>query len=123
MSALTHGSMCPFPPPAAAGHEGEGEEALLQGHRARPGDDPHRRLRRLPVGRPAEPAFHRPHPEHVGIMGQQHGCQGQLVLPSGGDEPRQEAHRQEGERFAEQCRGRNEMNLHLIGFCVRLIPV
>ena len=82
---------CPDPtrPPTAPRHEGQGPQALLQGHRARQGDDPHRGLRRLPVSRPPQPALHRPHPEHVGVVGQQHGGPRQVVLPPRGDQPGQ----------------------------------
>ncbi|KAL4687451.1 hypothetical protein H8959_019579 [Pygathrix nigripes] len=68
-------------PHTAAWHEGEGPEAVLQGHRAGRGDSACRGLRRLPVSWPAPPPLHRPHREHVGVLGQQHGGQGQVVLP------------------------------------------
>lgn len=77
LSALSDsGGLCPAPPegpgplsspvslrvsPAETGHEGEGQEAVLQGHRPGQGDAARGGLRRLPVRRPPQPALHRPH--------------------------------------------------------------
>lgn len=80
---ITPASGCP---PAEAGHEGEGQEAVLQGHRQGQGDAAHRGLCRLPVGWAAQPTLHWPHREHVGVVGQQHGGEGQVVLPPRGDQ-------------------------------------
>lgn len=96
----------PFLPPLpAAGDEGQGAEAVLQGHRAGQGDAAHRGLRRLPLGRAAQPALHRAHREHVGVLGQQHGGQGQVVLPPRGDQAGQAAERRQGEGWAGWGRG------------------
>jgi len=87
-------------PLAAAGHEGQGAEAVLQGDRAGQGDAARRGLRCLPLGRAAQPALHRAHREHVGVLGQQHGGQGQVVLPPRGDQAGQAAERRQGEGWA-----------------------
>lgn len=79
-------TVCLLVCPAEARHEGEGQETLLQGHCQRQGDAAHRGLCGLPVGRTTQPALYRPHRELVGVMGQQHGGEGQMVLPSRGDQ-------------------------------------
>lgn len=54
-------ALCPWLSPTETRHEGEGQEAVLQGHRPGQGDASHRGLCRLPVSWAAQPALHRPH--------------------------------------------------------------
>lgn len=72
-------------------HEGQGSEAFLQGHRAGQRHDLCRRLCRVPLTWTASPAVRGPHREHVGVVGRQHGGEGEVVLPPRGDQAGQEA--------------------------------
>lgn len=86
-------------------NEREGQEALLQGHCPGQGDNPHRRLCGLPLGWPPQPTLHWPDPEHVGVMGEQHGGPSQMVLSPRRNQPWEKTQRRQGRlvSFAERA--------------------